>query len=164
MTYIEHPVRLIAQPDRTTCWAASTAMMTRSTVAAVKARTPKDMIASDGGLLNSSGNDQAVVTGRQTESDRIHQEVKPRQSPGLSQIQFRYFVRLDTLNRMKDADLLIAERFVECAQAKATDRFAFRLGDRLRAEYDEALSARSNCRPSLKRICLPPPNPVESST
>ena len=58
-----HSVTHIKQPTRTTCWAASTAMMTRSTVAAVRAKTPADMIAANGGLLNSSGSDQAVVTG-----------------------------------------------------------------------------------------------------
>ncbi|MCG3189015.1 MAG: hypothetical protein LKCHEGNO_01258 [Burkholderiaceae bacterium] len=58
-----HAVNHIAQPTTTTCWAASTAMMTRSTVPAVQAKTPRDMIAADGSLLNSSGNDQAVVTG-----------------------------------------------------------------------------------------------------
>lgn len=65
-----HNVTHIAQPTSTTCWAASTAMMTRSTVAAVRAKTPADMIASDGGLLNSSGDDQAVVTG--TRYGNIH--------------------------------------------------------------------------------------------
>ena len=58
-----HGITHIAQPTPTTCWAASTAMMTRSTVAAVRAKTPPDMLASDGGLRNSSGSDQAVVTG-----------------------------------------------------------------------------------------------------
>lgn len=58
-----HNVTHIAQPTPTTCWAASTAMMTRSTVAAVRAKTPADMIAPDGGLRNSSGSDQAVVSG-----------------------------------------------------------------------------------------------------
>ena len=58
-----HNVTHIAQPTSTTCWAASTAMMTRSTVAAVVARTPSDMIAADGTLLNSSESDQAIVTG-----------------------------------------------------------------------------------------------------
>lgn len=58
-----HGVTHIKQPTPTTCWAASTAMMTRSTVAAVRAKTPPNMIAADGGLLNSSESDQAVVTG-----------------------------------------------------------------------------------------------------
>lgn len=65
-----HNVTHIAQPTPTTCWAASTAMMTRSTVAAVRAKTPADMIAPDGGLRNSSGSDQAVVTG--TRYGNIH--------------------------------------------------------------------------------------------
>jgi hypothetical protein len=59
----DHRIGHINQPTPTTCWAASTAMMTRSTVPAVRAKTPSDMIASDGGLLNSSESDQAVVTG-----------------------------------------------------------------------------------------------------
>lgn len=58
-----HPVRLIPQPTKTTCWAASTAMMTDSAVAAVKARTPFVMWSDADGLYNSSGSDQAVVTG-----------------------------------------------------------------------------------------------------
>jgi len=62
-TVVAHPVTHIPQPTPTTCWAASTAMMTRSTVPAVVAKTPPDMIASDGGLLNSSGSDQAIVSG-----------------------------------------------------------------------------------------------------
>ncbi|MEM9318592.1 MAG: peptidoglycan-binding protein [Pseudomonadota bacterium] len=58
-----HQIALIPQPTNTTCWAAATAMMTRSNVPAVIARTPPDMIGSSGGLLNSSGSDQAIVTG-----------------------------------------------------------------------------------------------------
>ena len=61
--FAQHRLRHIPQPTPTTCWAASTAMMTHSTVPAVRAKTPADMIASDGGLLNSSESDQAVVTG-----------------------------------------------------------------------------------------------------
>ena len=63
LTTANHNVTHIAQPTPTTCWAASTAMMTHSTVAAVRAKTPDEMIAPDGGLRNSSGSDQAVVTG-----------------------------------------------------------------------------------------------------
>lgn len=63
LTTAHHSITHIAQPTPTTCWAASTAMMTRSNVPAVVAKTPPDMIAADGGLLNSSGSDQAVVTG-----------------------------------------------------------------------------------------------------
>lgn len=65
-----HNVTHIAQPTPTTCWAASTAMMTRSTVAAVRAKTPADLIAPDGGLRNSSGSDQGVITG--TRYGNIH--------------------------------------------------------------------------------------------
>jgi hypothetical protein len=67
---VEHRITHIPQPTNTTCWAASTAMMTNSIVPAVIARTPADMIASDGGLLNSSGSDQAIVTG--TRYGNIH--------------------------------------------------------------------------------------------
>lgn len=56
-----HP--FIPQPTQTTCWAASTAMMTRSSVAAVKARTPPDMWSDQSGLFNSSESDAAIVTG-----------------------------------------------------------------------------------------------------
>lgn len=63
-------VPFIAQPTNTTCWATSTAMMKKSTVPIIIARTPPDMIAADGGLLNSSESDQAVVTG--TRYGRIH--------------------------------------------------------------------------------------------
>jgi len=60
---VHHAMTHIAQPTDTTCWAASTAMMTRSTVSAVQAKTPADMVGSSGGLRNSSGSDQAIVTG-----------------------------------------------------------------------------------------------------
>lgn len=63
ITAVDHGLKLITQPTPTTCWAASTASMTHSTVAAVKAKTPADMINADGSLNNSSGTDQAVVTG-----------------------------------------------------------------------------------------------------
>lgn len=61
---ILHSLPFIAQPTPTVCWAASTAMMTRSTVAAVFARTPPDMIMADGSLANYSGSDQAMTAGR----------------------------------------------------------------------------------------------------
>ncbi len=67
---ILHNVPFIAQPTNTTCWATSTAMMKKSTVPIIVARTPADMIAPDGGLLNSSESDQAIVTG--TRYGRIH--------------------------------------------------------------------------------------------
>lgn len=63
LSTVHHAMTHIAQPTPTTCWAASTAMMTRSTVPAVQARTPADMVSPNGGLLNSSGSEQAVVTG-----------------------------------------------------------------------------------------------------
>ncbi|MGI3170248.1 peptidoglycan-binding protein [Pseudooceanicola sp. C21-150M6] len=70
LTQVEHRITHIPQPTRTTCWAASTAMMTRSNVPAVIAKTPSDMIAWDGGLLNSSESHQAIVTG--TRYGNIH--------------------------------------------------------------------------------------------
>lgn len=70
LSTVNHNITHIAQPTTTTCWAASTAMMTRSNVPAVRARTPPDMIAADGGLLNSSESDQAIVTG--TRYGNIH--------------------------------------------------------------------------------------------
>ncbi len=51
---IHHHRPFIAQPTTTTCWAASTAMLKRSSVAAVVAATPADLVAGDGGLLNAS--------------------------------------------------------------------------------------------------------------
>jgi Putative peptidoglycan binding domain/Papain-like cysteine protease AvrRpt2 len=63
ITRIHHAVKHIAQPTDTTCWAASTAMMSNSSVPAVQAKTPAAMVGPTGGLRNSSGSDQAVVTG-----------------------------------------------------------------------------------------------------
>lgn len=63
VTSANHNVSHIPQPTPTTCWAASTAMMTRSTVPVVIARTPPAMIASDGGLLNRSETDQGASSG-----------------------------------------------------------------------------------------------------
>ena len=63
LSAVHHPLTHIAQPTPTTCWAAATAMITGTTVATVRARTPADMVAADGGLLNSSESDQAVVSG-----------------------------------------------------------------------------------------------------
>lgn len=67
---ILHTIPFISQTTQTTCWAASTAMMTRSSVAAVKLRTPQDMWSDQNGLLNSSESDAAIVTG--TRYARIH--------------------------------------------------------------------------------------------
>lgn len=60
---ILHNVRLIPQPTRTTCWAASTAMMIGSTPQAVNARTPANMKTTDGSLANWSETDQALPRG-----------------------------------------------------------------------------------------------------
>lgn len=51
---ILHRVHFIAQPNRCTCWAASTAMITSTTVPQVIARTPSDLVMSDGSLENFS--------------------------------------------------------------------------------------------------------------
>ncbi|WP_422088327.1 peptidoglycan-binding protein [Variovorax sp.] len=45
-----HPVALIPPPAAALCWAAGVAMMTRSSVQAVVARTPAELVAADGGL------------------------------------------------------------------------------------------------------------------
>ncbi|OAK56838.1 hypothetical protein A3K87_30770 [Variovorax paradoxus] len=50
---ILHPVALIPPPAAALCWAAGVAMMTRSTVQAVLARTPAELVAADGGLQES---------------------------------------------------------------------------------------------------------------
>lgn len=60
----DHNLTRIPQPTPTTCWAASTAVMKRSTVAAVRAATPAAMIASDGGLLNGSGGNDGLTMGQ----------------------------------------------------------------------------------------------------
>lgn len=65
-----HQIPFIPQPTNTTCWAASTAMMTRSTVAAVKAKTPQDMWSDQAGLFNSSQTDDAMTSGNRYA--RIH--------------------------------------------------------------------------------------------
>lgn len=67
---ILHPVRLVPQITNTTCWAAATAMMIGSTVMAVRSRTPADMIAPNGGLLNHSDTSQYVAEGKRY--GRIH--------------------------------------------------------------------------------------------
>ena len=54
----------IPQPTRQTCWAASTAMMTNTSVPVVQARTPPDLISSDGSLLNFSNTDDAFTNGQ----------------------------------------------------------------------------------------------------
>jgi hypothetical protein len=54
----------LAQPTNTTCWAASTAMLTGTSVPVVRGRTPADLIASDGGLKNFSDTDDAFTGAR----------------------------------------------------------------------------------------------------
>jgi hypothetical protein len=60
-TPILHPVALIPQPGPALCWAAATAMITRSTVQAVVARTPPGLIADDGGLRTFANTDDAMT-------------------------------------------------------------------------------------------------------
>ncbi|MBB4219425.1 papain-like cysteine protease family protein [Variovorax guangxiensis] len=50
-----HPVALIPTPAAALCWAAGVAMMTRSNVQAVLARTPAELVAADGGLHDFAG-------------------------------------------------------------------------------------------------------------
>ena len=57
---ILHSVPFIPQRTNTTCWAASTAMVTRSTIQTVVWRTPDDLIMDDGSLRNFSESDDAV--------------------------------------------------------------------------------------------------------
>lgn len=52
--FIDHRIRLIPQPTDMTCWAASVAMVNRTTVKQVKDKTPKDLIGKDGGISNFS--------------------------------------------------------------------------------------------------------------
>lgn len=64
-TPILHTVPFIPQPTDMTCWAASTAMVTRSNVQAVIARTPSDLYdPSDNGIYNDSDSDDAVTNGQ----------------------------------------------------------------------------------------------------
>ena len=69
-TPVLHRIPFISQPTQTTCWAASTAMMTNSTVSAVKAKTPQDMWSDEAGLFNSSDSDDAMISGNRYA--RIH--------------------------------------------------------------------------------------------
>jgi hypothetical protein len=58
---ILHTIPFIAQPTDSTCWAASTAMVTRTNVPNVIARTPSDLILPDGSLANFSETNDAVT-------------------------------------------------------------------------------------------------------
>ncbi|WP_240125098.1 peptidoglycan-binding protein [Thermomonas alba] len=51
---VQHQRPFIPQPTSSTCWAAATAMLKRSSVAAVKAATPSDMWDDVNGLYNAS--------------------------------------------------------------------------------------------------------------
>ncbi|MEM6938825.1 MAG: peptidoglycan-binding protein [Pseudomonadota bacterium] len=61
---IMHKVPFIPQPTDTTCWAAATAMMKNSTVAAIRAKTPASMLLSDGSLYNHSDINDHVTGGQ----------------------------------------------------------------------------------------------------
>jgi peptidoglycan hydrolase-like protein with peptidoglycan-binding domain len=58
---ILHTISFIPQPTATTCWAASTAMVTRSVVPTVIARTPSDLILPDGSLRNFSDTNDSIT-------------------------------------------------------------------------------------------------------
>jgi len=65
-----HNIMPILQPTATTCWAAATAMLNRSTVAAVRSITPPNLLNAAGALLNGSeGGGSAAV---HTAYGRIH--------------------------------------------------------------------------------------------
>jgi hypothetical protein len=85
---ILHNIPFMAQPTQTTCWATSTAMMNRSTVAAVIARTPSDLIALDGGLRNFSETDDAI-TGGQRYAQAHNLRMQPPMSWGLGLLRRR---------------------------------------------------------------------------
>ena len=57
---ILHTIPFIPQRTPTSCWAASTAMVTRSTISTVVFRTPDDLITDDGSLKNFSESEDAV--------------------------------------------------------------------------------------------------------
>jgi papain like cysteine protease AvrRpt2 len=56
-----HSIPFLAQPTNTTCWATSTAMVTRTTVPAVIARTPTDLVLAEGSLANFSQSNDPVT-------------------------------------------------------------------------------------------------------
>jgi len=58
---ILHNIPFIFQRTPTSCWAASTAMITRSTISTVVFRTPDDLIMEDGSLKNFSESEDAVT-------------------------------------------------------------------------------------------------------
>jgi hypothetical protein len=68
----------------------------------------------------------------------------------LSRVEFRDFVGLDILDRMKDADLFIAERLIEGAQTETADGITFPLSDCICAQDKETPTAGANCRACLK--------------
>jgi len=67
---IFHPIRMIAQPTETSCWAAATAMMTGTSVKQVINSTPDSMIRDDGTLKNHSGGNNGIIEG--TRYARLH--------------------------------------------------------------------------------------------
>jgi len=58
---ILHTIPFIPQRTPTSCWAASTAMVTRTSISTVLFRTPDDLITEDGSLKNFSESDDAVT-------------------------------------------------------------------------------------------------------
>lgn len=60
-TPILNTVHFIPQPTSETCWAASAAMLTGTTVQAVVARTPSNLVLADGSLANYSDSDDPIT-------------------------------------------------------------------------------------------------------
>jgi hypothetical protein len=60
-TPILYRLNFLAQPNRCTCWAASTAMVTGTMIPSVLARTPSDLVFADGSLKNYSDTADAVT-------------------------------------------------------------------------------------------------------
>lgn len=70
---VRHVRPFIPQPTDATCWAASTAMLKRSSVPAVIAATPADLIGSSGGLRNASNlDDWRPGTERYARAHNLH--------------------------------------------------------------------------------------------
>ena len=64
LVMVDHNRSKIAQPTQTTCWAASTAVMKRTSVQQVVQATPAAMVAADGGLRTGSDTQTGVQLGR----------------------------------------------------------------------------------------------------
>ena len=74
---ILHPVALIPPPAAPLCWAAGVAMMTRSNVREVVARTPAELVAADGGLQDFVDTHDAGMEGGRRFAAAHGLEVRP---------------------------------------------------------------------------------------